>query len=160
MIFTYIKLGILIAILSIIGGLVFAVQTLRLDLQISEENLTKVNSAYDAQTIVLNQKNYDIEKMRDVNSRLDEKYRMATKTVSDLERKFKEGAAGKPRDLNSLAIKEPKLIENKINRGTKQALRCNEVVTGSPLTQDELSGKEINHLCPNLFPKPKAATSP
>jgi hypothetical protein len=45
----------------------------------------------------------------------------------------------------------PTQTEIKINRGTKDALRCNELVTGSPLTTDELSGKVKNNICPELI---------
>jgi hypothetical protein len=54
-----------------------------------------------------------------------------------------------------MAAEKPSVVEDKINRGTKDALRCNELLTGSPLTQNEISGKVRNNICPDLLPKPE-----
>jgi hypothetical protein len=39
----------------------------------------------------------------------------------------------------------------RVNRGTKDALRCNELITGAPLTTEEKSGKVKNGICDELI---------
>lgn len=50
--------------------------------------------------------------------------------------------------LNAISTKKAKLLEDLINNGTKNRLRCLALATGSP---SELN--EINKLCPQLLPK-------
>jgi hypothetical protein len=54
-----------------------------------------------------------------------------------------------------MAQEKPSIVEEKVNRGSKDALRCNELITGSPLTEDEAAGKVRNNICPTLLPKPE-----
>ena len=128
-----------------------SVQMLRMDLQIARENQAKLEDVVASQKAVMEQTNRDIEKMREINSNLNVEMRSAQRDVSDLERKFREGPGSKPRDVGSMAMKDPQKLQDKINRGTHLALRCNEIATGSPLTEDERSGKERNSICPELI---------
>jgi predicted phage tail protein len=57
-------------------------------------------------------------------------------------------------DLQSLAANKAKLVENIINEATKNANRCFELLSGSPLTEKEKSAKnekDFNNECPWLF---------
>jgi outer membrane murein-binding lipoprotein Lpp len=58
-------------------------------------------------------------------------------------------------DLGYLAESKPGLIENIINRGTDNAGRCFELLSGAPLTDQERNaenGNEFNRECPGLWP--------
>ena len=58
-------------------------------------------------------------------------------------------------DLGSLASERPDSVERIINRGTVNAGRCFEILSGSPLTEAELNatnGESFNKECPWLWP--------
>jgi len=58
-------------------------------------------------------------------------------------------------ELDYLAYSKPDLIESIINNGSKNASRCFEILTGSPLTEKELNAKtekQFNSECPWLWP--------
>jgi chromosome segregation ATPase len=59
-------------------------------------------------------------------------------------------------DLGLLASEKPDSIERAINRGTANAGRCFELLSGSPLTEREqnaTSGESFNKECPWLWPR-------
>lgn len=69
----------------------------------------------------------------------------------NLETKFKE------HDINRLAYSKPKLVENIVNNSTNEALRCFELLSGSPLTDDERAATNENNFnseCPFLWYRP------
>ena len=58
-------------------------------------------------------------------------------------------------DLNALAAERPKSITRLINRGTVNAGRCFEILSGAPLNDKEKeakSAKSFNNECPWLWP--------
>ena len=70
-----------------------------------------------------------------------------------LKDRFNTSANGSSRDLGDLAIAKPVLIERAVNNGTKNALRCVEIASGAPLTEQEKNATkadEINKECPSL----------
>lgn len=57
-------------------------------------------------------------------------------------------------DIGFLAESRPELVERLINRGTVNAFRCMEILSGAELTDDErnaTNGREFNPECPWLF---------
>jgi hypothetical protein len=93
--------------------------------------------------------------MQAINAEVAKVAQQAQNDVNALNRKFQQ------RDLAMSAAKKPADVEIRVNRGTRDALRCNELVTGAPLTPDELSGKAKNNICQNIIdrqiPKKEAA---
>jgi|TARA_R110002110_G_scaffold81579_11_gene212264 predicted negative regulator of RcsB-dependent stress response len=61
------------------------------------------------------------------------KFAVAKGRVDALEGKLSE------HEIGDLAQKKPKLIEKIIDKGTQDVLRCYEILTGSPLTEDEIA---------------------
>ena len=61
------------------------------------------------------------------------KFEVAKGRVDALEDKLSE------HEIGDLAQKKPKLIEKIVDKGTKDVLRCYEILTGSPLTEDEIA---------------------
>jgi len=58
-------------------------------------------------------------------------------------------------DLEAAAIANAAGIERAVNRGTKNAGRCFEILSGSPLTEEELNAENeiaFNKECPWLWP--------
>lgn len=63
-------------------------------------------------------------------------------------------------DLGLLAAEKPDSIERAINRGTVNAGRCFEILSGSPLTETEqnaTNGESFNKECPWLWPGPNTS---
>lgn len=60
-------------------------------------------------------------------------------------------------DLGLIAAEKPDSIERAVNRGTVNAGRCFEILSGSPLTETESNatdGETFNKECPWLWPGP------
>ena len=58
-------------------------------------------------------------------------------------------------DLATLGAGKPSLVEKLVNRGTVNAGRCFELLSGAPLTDKEKEakdGKSFNNECPWLWP--------
>ena len=64
---------------------------------------------------------------------VSDEFAIAKGRVSKLEEKLSE------HEIGNLAQKKPKLIEKIIDKGTADVLRCYEILTGSPLTEDEIA---------------------
>jgi predicted nuclease with TOPRIM domain len=82
-------------------------------------------------------------------SRLENEFRNIRSQNNLLADKFESS------DLGKLAAAKPKLIETIINNASNKALRCFELLSGSPLTVDERNAKDakdFNSECPFLWP--------
>lgn len=58
-------------------------------------------------------------------------------------------------DLTAAALSNPEGIERAVNRGTENAGRCFEILSGSPLTEEEQNAENeiiFNKECPWLWP--------
>tara|TARA_B110000037_G_scaffold204981_1_gene249453 strand:+ start:1321 stop:1794 length:474 start_codon:yes stop_codon:yes gene_type:complete len=64
---------------------------------------------------------------------VSDEFAVAKGRVSKLEEKLSE------HEIGNLAQKKPKLIEKIIDKGTADVLRCYEILTGSPLTDEEIA---------------------
>jgi len=117
------------------------IKVLRAELEAAAEVQIRMEGVINQQKLVLERQEQDMKKMQEVNREVSDKINNAQKEVADLNRKFAN------RDLSAIASAKPTETEQKVNRGTKDALRCNEIVTGSPLTEDEKSGKIKNGIC-------------
>lgn len=148
-----IQIAIVAVIAAVIGGGWLYIKALRSDLKAAEIRVEVVESAMKEQTKTIGQLKADQAMMSAVQGELAKNFNKSETARRMLEKKFEETKSGKQRDFNDLALKKPGLIENAINKGTKDAGRCNEIVTGSPFTKDEASGKTTNSVCPNLLPK-------
>ena len=57
-------------------------------------------------------------------------------------------------DIGALAFSRPGLVENRINNASQQALRCFELLSGSPLNESERNAENaraFNSECPWIF---------
>lgn len=114
--------------------------------------LTENNS----QLTVAVQTNEDtITKLQEDYSRIDEIRQDLEQEIIQIKRqnqllvdKFSDS------DIELAATVRPELIERLINRGTANALRCFELLSGAELTEKERNatdGKEFNNECPWLY---------
>lgn len=139
----YIKIIIAVFLVSAVSGGIMYVKLLRAELAAAEEAIVKLESVVDAQKLVMEKQAEDIEKIRKISQEMGERFAEANREKADLQKKFNE----QTKKLGSLALTQPKQVEDRINRGTKYALRCNEIVTGAPLEPDD----EKNNICPDLI---------
>ena len=153
-IFSTIKIIIILAILSGIGGAYVYVKTLKADLAASEANNMKLEQSISDQRAVIEQVQADFKKQQEISKKLQETNLTLAKELADTEEKFnKVNASGKKRDVGALALKKAKIMEKVINKGTAHANRCFEIATGSPLTEKEKNAtkkSQINPECPSI----------
>lgn len=108
--------------------------------QTQKEAIASLESSFAAATQELNKINEAYAEIRRQNNRLSSK-------LADM-------------DLGLLAAEKPDSIERAVNKGTKNAGRCFEILSGAKLTEDELnatSGEIFNKECPWLWPGPPSS---
>jgi hypothetical protein len=146
-----IKLIIAAILFSVISGGYFYIQALQGKLEAAAEVQQRMEGVITQQKMVMEQTQRDLKRMGEINQEVAAKAQAAQNEVNNLSRKMSR--------LDALAKAPPSETEMRVNRGTRDALRCNEIVTGSPLTTDEISGKIRNNICRDLIEslKPKEA---
>jgi len=139
--------SILIIVLVVAGGLYY-ITDLKAALVISQANEQKLHEGIQAQNRLLESLQADIAAIQEANNQLREENEKQRKDVDDLAKKFDK------RDLGVFAIANTKKLQKLIERGTRNALRCLELASGSPLTEEEKNAStpiEANRECPSLI---------
>ena len=122
------------------------------DSQSKISTLTKNNAELELsvqlneQTITDLQQDYDLAQQE--VTRLNEENTLIQRRNNLLVEKFANN------DIGFLAENKPELIERIINRGTANAFRCMELLSGAELTEQERNadnGTTFNNECPWLF---------
>lgn len=138
-------------ILIIIVGLGFAgwnIMNLKADLATSEANNQLLKDGLAEQAAAIKQKEQEVADIQKKTKELEVENEKRRADVSALTTKFDK------RDFGKLAEEKPELVEKLINRGTKNALRCFELASGAPLTEEEKKAenpREANRECPSLI---------
>jgi hypothetical protein len=139
-----IKIAIAAILISIVSGGYFYIQALEGKLEAAAEVQQRMEGVINQQKLVMERNAADLKKMQTINAEVAAEATKAQQELSALNSKLTK--------LDEVVAKAPPTqTEIKINRGTKDALRCNEIVTGSPLTTNEISGKIKNNICPDLI---------
>jgi hypothetical protein len=139
-----IKIAIAAILISIVSGGYFYIQALEGKLEAAAEVQQRMEGVINQQKLVMERNAADLKKMQTINAEVAAEATKAQQELSALNNKLTK--------LDEVVAKAPPTqTEIKINRGTKDALRCNEIVTGSPLTTNEISGKIKNNICPDLI---------
>ena len=132
-----------------IAGGGFYVMKLRSDNAILKSNQIKLESAVaEQQQLIENQKN-DFEDILAANQKMNELVSVLKKDLDDLDKRFNK----KNRDVGKLAIAKTESIERITNGASALAMRCVEIASGSPLTEDEKNAtkkSQINSECPSI----------
>ena len=137
----------LIIILVLVGGF-FHVSNLKADLAISQANNSKLEEGIREQHELMESMRKDIESIKKVNEDLNKQREELQKDKDTLTAKFSK------RDFGALAAEKPNVVERLVNRGTTNAIRCIELASGAPLTEEEKKANtptEANRECPNLI---------
>lgn len=137
---SYFKTGLILFVCLTIGYFVFNYKRL----QTKTEELGQQLQAFHEQVIIqeetINQLQKNIEKQRQVRSQIDKELQEAQ---SDIQQLFDKINA---HNLTVLANDDSELVQNKINKGTVEVIRCLEIATGNQINKDEK-----NNQCPGLI---------
>jgi len=145
---------IIVFILTTVGGAYVYVKKIQNDLKVSQENNAKLELATQEQQKLIEQQIEDNKAIVGSMNELKETNNVLQDSMKDLNDKFhKVNASGEKRDIGALATQKPGLVERVINTAGKNALRCVEIASGSPLTEKELSAtrkSQMNRECPHI----------
>ncbi len=143
----YVKIGVAAAVVAAGIGVYVYVKNLESNLAIERANNVVLEQAITEQKAVIVQQKEDVTFIKET-ARAQALVNEALITENaDLQKRFEKGN----RDLGRLAAVKTKSIQKIINNGTSNALRCMEIASGSPLTEQEKNAttrSEINSICP------------
>lgn len=118
-------------------------------IQTLNENNAKLDMAVKTNEETISTLQKDYAAVAAENKRINDEYAAIRRQNSILASKLADI------DLSLLASQKPDSIERAVNRGTVNAGRCFEILSGSPLTEDEKNAKDgvtFNKECPWLWP--------
>ena len=148
---------IIAALLATMGGGVLYYYT---STQNKIEQLVENNATLSANVKILTDAN---QQTLDTMDQLQEDYQEVQENFAFLESEFQTiraqndilGEKFDSNDIGRLAAARPELVQRIINNASGNAGRCFELLTGSPLTQNERNAEnanEFNSECPFLWP--------
>jgi|TARA_B100000035_G_scaffold60700_1_gene48928 hypothetical protein len=148
-IFARIKKYLIIAgVLAAVGfGLFKYYEYTQNQIRIYAENAAKAEMAQQETQAALEKTMKDLELVQEKFTKVTEQFQAANGRVKGLENKLKE------HDLPYLAEQKPGLIDKIVDKGTEDMLRCLEIVSGSPLTEEEINvtkKSKANTTCPDI----------
>ena len=141
------KIKLILALIILVGaaGGYAYVQKLRADNATLTINAVKLETAVAENNEVIEQQTQDLQKIRSTLEDVEEtnaKLQADKDNLSDRLNKH---------DIGNLAENKPGLVEKIINKASDSAVRCMEIASGSPLTEEELNGTP-NRECPSFWP--------
>ena len=145
--FSSLKIGLVLVMMAGAGGGYLYVQKLQKDNATLKSNQIKLESAVEDQKNVIESQAADFKKIRGTLDKLETENAKLKKDKDSLAKRL-----GK-HDIGNLAENKPGLVELIINGASKNATRCAEIASGSPLTEEELNGTP-NRECPSFWPVP------
>ena len=149
--FGTIKAVLILTLLAGAGGLYTYVTNLQKTAEIHRLNAERLEVAVAQNEEALRVQKENYEALQANLEEVNEEFRAARAQNNVLTNKLAE------HDLNALAAERPKSITRLSNRGTVNAGRCFEILSGAPLNDKEKeakSAKSFNNECPWLWPGP------
>ena len=144
--------GLLLVVIMVMGGIGYwYYNDTQAKLAILQENNAKLNIAVQTNEETINSLQADYAAIQAENTRINAEYAAIRRQNSILAGKLAD------MDIGLIASQRPDSIERAVNRGTLNAGRCFEILSGSPLTEEErnaTSGESFNKECPWLWPGP------
>lgn len=154
----YIKLMAFLLIAGLVSGISYAGYRYVTNLQekneqltkdnvVLEENVNKLEDGIEKQGKTIGSLQRDIKKRNKIFNDTIKEFQGARDSIHRLERKLEK------HDLGMLARRKPGLVEKIVNKATRNANRCFEILSGSPLTKAELAAtkrSQINAECPSI----------
>ena len=96
------------------------------------------------QKAIQEQMQKDIQKGNQLRQEVNKTFQQTQRSIDDMRTKFTprtDPATGQTVTLGEKAVEKTDTVERAVNRGTYDQLRCFELLTGSPLTEEERNGK-------------------
>ena len=125
-------------------------RVLQVNQEILKENELKLNDAIAEQQAVIEEKAKQAAAIQTSNAALRTETSRLNSEKDNLAKKL-----GK-HELDILAQNKPGLVTRVINKASDNVMRCFEILSGSPLTHDELQADKpslYNRECPTIHPK-------
>ena len=142
--------GLLLIVIAVMGGIGYWYYTdSQARMAILQENNAKLGIAVQTNEAALVSLQADYAKQQQELSQINEAYTQIRRQNAQLADKLQKI------DLTAAAIANPEGIEIAVNRGTANAGRCFEILSGSPLTEKEKNAENeitFNKECPWLWP--------
>ena len=116
-------------------------------IRVYAENAARSEMAQAETQAALEQTIKDLEKVQEKYNQVSADFNSAKKRVDGLQDKLKE------HDLPFLAEQKPGLVEKILDKASKDMLRCLEIISGNPLTEEELNvttKSKANTQCPDI----------
>ena len=145
-----IKLILMLIMLAGAGGGYLYVKKLQKDNLTLKINQSKLETAIEDNNAVIEQQTADLKKIRTTLSQLDKVNKKLQADRDNLNKRLSK------HDIGNLAENKPGLVEKIINKASDSAVRCMEIASGSPLTEEELNGSP-NRECPSFWPSDTTA---
>jgi hypothetical protein len=139
----------------IVAGLLFSVgygaywyyNDTQARIQILTENNANLETAVKTNEAAVKSMKADVRTAQAENVRINNQFEAGRARTRELESRL-----GK-HDIGVLGEAKPGLVGNIVNKGTRDTQRCFEILSGSPLTKEELDATtkdKINTSCPNI----------
>ena len=147
--FSTVKIILVGLIISSIAGAGLYVMKLRSDNAILKANQIELERSVESQKELLQKQKEDFEDILQSNKQLNKLINTLKKDLDELDKRFNKGK----RDVGKLAIEKTAPVERIFNKGSNNAIRCIELASGAPHTEEELKAtkkSQINPECPAL----------
>ena len=147
--FGTVKIVFVALLISAIAGAGLYVMKLRSDNAILKANQIELERSVESQKELLQKQKEDFEDILESNKQLNKLISTLQKDLDELDKRFNK----KKRDVGKLAIERTESIERIFNKGSNNAMRCVELASGAPHTEEELKAtkkSQINPECPAL----------
>jgi heterodisulfide reductase subunit A-like polyferredoxin len=117
------------------------------DNTILQTNVTTLEIAIVTQSAAISDLKSDFARIAELQTETYDKLETARDTVNRLTTKLDAHSLG------ALAAKKPTIIEKIVNKASNAAARCIEILSGSPLTSQEITAtvkSDFNSECPEI----------
>lgn len=144
-----IKLILVLLVISAAGAGYMYIQNLQKNLQTAVENAAKLEIAVELNEQTISTLQRDMRRANEELQRVNNEFSATREQNNRLTERLRD------RDLGLLAEARPDSIQRAINRGTNNANRCFEILSGAQLTEQELqatTADAFNRECPWLWP--------
>lgn len=136
--------GCLLLVTAVIGAYEY-VTGIKEDLQTSQQNVQLLKNAVQDQQASINSLKADQKQIAVAQQTITNQMVARAQEIQTLTKRLN--------NLATKALSNPTATEMAINKGTANAIRCMEIVSGSPLTEAEKNAntiEQINKECPDL----------
>ena len=142
--------GLLLIVIAVMGGIGYWYYTdTQARMAVLQENNAKLEIAVQTNEQALESLQADYAKVNSELANINEAYTQIRRQNQELANKLEKI------DLTAAALANPEGIERAVNRGTENAGRCFEILSGSPLTEKEKNAENdisFHKECPWLWP--------